>query len=81
MRKGFWSNLGDMTLNVISPASEALDALGTKARDLNASVKETSVMNFKEKKANGELANIEEVNEYINYQIGLKQAFQRLYNS
>jgi hypothetical protein len=81
MRKGFWSNLGDMTLNVVSPASEALDALGTKARDLNASVKETSVEAFREKKANGELADLNEVNEYIDYQIGLKQAFQRLYNS
>ena len=81
MRKGFWKNLGDMTLNGVSPASESLDALGTKARDLNASVKENSVINFTEKKANGELANLEQVNEYIDYQIGLKQAFQRLYDS
>ena len=78
-KRGFWRTLGDMTLDALSPATESLSALGSKARELNANVKEGIVQNFKEKQEAGEAVSIHDVNNYIDNQIAKEQAFRRLY--
>lgn len=78
-KRGFWRTFGDMTLDALSPATESLAALGSKARELNTNVKESIVQNYKERKKAGEVASIEDVNAYIDDQIAKEQAFRRLY--